>query len=187
MWLILTSGQLPVGTNTFDLVNVVDDNGCPLSGTPIASTNIVVNPNPTVSLSSTPANQAICEGDAVDISFDLSGTAPYTINYEANGVPQTAITTSNDPHTEQFVLNTTTLYEVTSVTDQNGCTGGTDTITISVNPVPDYTYVADADEICEGDSITITFNTTPLPGPKSYQIDYTSDNPDDLSLSLIHI
>lgn len=175
----LTAAQLPVGTNNFDLVNITDANGCQLNGTPIVSTSVLVNPLPTYTVTTTPANGAICVGDNVNLNFNFTGTTDYDIVYEANNVAQPDIVNVGDPYTHAFSPTVTTDYKIVSVTDGNGCVGAGTNVQVIVNTIPTYTITADKTTMCEGDVATVTFNISG--GNSTYEIDYTSDNPDDLS------
>jgi gliding motility-associated-like protein len=173
----LTPTQLPVGNNAFDLINITDANGCLLNGTPITTANVLVNPSPTYTVTTTPVNGAICVGDNVDLNFNFTGTPTYDISYKANTVAQPDIVGVNDPYSHTLSPNTTTNYEIVSVTDGNGCVGASSNVQVTVNTVPTYTITADKTDMCEGDLATITFNITG--GTSTYEIDYTSDNSAD--------
>jgi gliding motility-associated-like protein len=178
----LTASQLPVGNNTFDLINITDDNGCQLNALPIASSSMVVNPLPTIAITTLPANATICEDDNIDFTFAFTGASPFDINYVANTIAQTDIDSVPDGYIHTFTPTTTTDYVVNSVKDNNGCIGGTDNVLVTVNSNPTYTIIYDKDEMCEGDVATITFNITG--GNSDYEIAYTSDNTDDVGSSL---
>lgn len=181
----LTTGQLPVGNNAFDLINITDSNGCQVIGTPIFSTNVLVNPLPTYTVTTTPANGAICVGDNVDLNFTFTGTPTYDISYAANTVAQPAIVGVNNPFSLTLSPTTSTNYEIVSVTDGNGCVGASTNVPVTVNTIPTYTISADKTDMCENDVATITFNITG--GNGDYEIDYTSDNPADLSGTILNL
>lgn len=173
----ITPAQLPVGNNAFDLINITDANGCPLNGTPIITTNVLVNPLPTYTVATTPTNGAICVGDNVDLNFNFTGTPTYDISYKANTVAQPDTLGVTDPFSLTLSPTVTTNYEIVSVTDGNGCVGAGSNVQVTVNTVPTYSITADKTDMCEGEKATITFTING--GNSTYEIDYTSDNPAD--------
>lgn len=109
---------------------------------------LIINLAPTVNIT---ANQdSICAGASATLSASADGgTAPYTFVWNqglGNGQNKTITPTQ------------TTTYIVT-VTDALGCTG-IDSITITVNPKPDATVMADQTTICAGDTATLTASAT---------------------------
>jgi len=119
----------------------VDLGGC--IGT--ASTNVVVNPSPTVNVSTA----TICSGQSATINATVTPvlTGTYSWNTGATGASLTA-----SP-------NSTTLYTVT-FTATGGCSG-TATGVITVNPTPVLTV--NSPTICDGQSATLTATST-VPG-----------------------
>ena len=104
-----------------------------------ATISITVHNLPPVS--ATASNQAICEGGPVT----LSGTGAANYNWQPVNLSGASIT-----------LNpaATTSYTVTG-TDVNGCTS-TSQITVSVLPAPNVSINSSANEICEGDSASLS-------------------------------
>jgi PKD repeat protein len=106
-----------VNAGTYSLS--VTENGCTST---VATTNVVVNPAPVVSVS--PTSASICEGD--NTSLTASGATTYSWS-PATGLSATAgATVSADPVA-------TTTYTVTGL--QSGCSADA-TVTVTVNTVP---------------------------------------------------
>ena len=93
---------------------------------------VTVNPKPTVTVTTTPANGEICNGG----SATLKGAGASTYTWDNGVVDGTA-----------FSPTATKIYTVTG-TDANSCTN-TATATITVNPLPVITPLTDT-KICSG-------------------------------------
>jgi len=129
-------------------VTITDGIGCTASDGPITTT---VNPLPTVTLTSSDADNTICLGEAVT----FTATSATAINYEFflnGGSDQNGASNTYSP-----VLADVDQVTVT-VTDGNGCTASDGPITTTVNPLPTVTLTSsDADNtICLGDAVTFT-------------------------------
>ena len=153
--LILNPNILTPGQVTY--VIVAEANGC--LGTPITVV-VTVNPVPNVVVS--PTTQTICSGQTTSISF--SGAINNTVftwnvlnsvgvsgafNGTGNAINQTLTTTG--------LSQGTVVYEVTPTL--NGCVGIPQTITVTVNPVPELFGSATHPELCSGESTFISVST----------------------------
>jgi hypothetical protein len=107
-------------------VTVTDANGC--SST--ATLTMVVNPLPTVGISSDDADNTICAGDAV--TFTGSGATSYS--FDVNGGTAIAGTGTNGDEFSSATLANGDVVTVTG-TDANGC-DNTASITMTVSPSP---------------------------------------------------
>jgi gliding motility-associated-like protein len=96
---------------------------------------VTIPPNPIVQVDPT---QTICEGDNVDIS--ASSVSP-NMTYTWTPGTQTGATINVSP-------TVTTTYNVVGE-DANGCIANTETIVVTVNPLPVITFEGEP-EICEG-------------------------------------
>lgn len=119
-------------------VEVVDANGCVNSDT----INVTFNANPTVFLGQ---DTALC-GDALVLDAQNAG-ASYLW--------------STGDTTQTTVALTTGTY-VVDVTDANGCVGS-DTITVTLNPIPSVTATAAATNVCTDDA-NVALTGTPAGG-----------------------
>ncbi|MBK9336058.1 MAG: gliding motility-associated C-terminal domain-containing protein [Lewinellaceae bacterium] len=120
----------------FAVAGLADPNGIDLSHPCVSvsvGSSVVWQPQPTVSLGS---DLAICQGEDATLVLSFSGNAPYTVTYQAAGVNQPAITTS-DP---QFLVTlnplVTTIYTLAGAS-ANGCPADlSGSATVTVNPAP---------------------------------------------------
>jgi gliding motility-associated-like protein len=153
--LILNANQVAAGQVTY--VIVAEANGC--LGAPVTVV-VTVNPIPNVVVS--PTTQTICSGQTTSISF--SGAINNTVftwnvlssvgvsgafNGTGNAINQTLTTTG--------LSQGTVVYEVTPTL--NGCVGTPQTITVTVNPVPELFGSATHPELCSGESTFISVST----------------------------
>ena len=116
-------------TTTLYIVTVTDNNGCSLT----ATKNIVVNNNPTPSITETD-NSGTTNNDAI-----ICNGKTATLN--ASSYTYYSWTGSATSQSITVTPSTSTTYVVT-VTDGNGCTGTTSqAITVNANPTPSITFL----------------------------------------------
>ncbi|MCF8256091.1 MAG: gliding motility-associated C-terminal domain-containing protein [Flavobacteriales bacterium] len=154
---------------------VATDNGC--SSSPSNAIATVIHPIPVPVLSSSDADDAICEGDAITFTVLPSGLADYEF-FEGVASVQSG---SGNIYSTSSLQDGTTLTVI--ATSAQGCVSEpSNAITTVVNPYPAVTLSSsDADNtICEGESITFTASPS---GFDSYQfldgttpVQNTSDN-----------
>jgi len=115
-------------------VTVTDDNGC----MDMATATVTVNPNPVAAV----GDVTVCEGEPAT----LTATGGTTYLWETG---ETSESITLDP----AVAGTYTV----SVTNDNGCSADAEgTITVNLPPVVDISATSNNEEICEGESVTIT-------------------------------
>ncbi len=151
------------GIYTYTLASV-SNNGC--TGTVSGNYVLTVKQTPSAALS---GDATICAGQSTQLSMNFTGTGPYTVNYTANGVAQTPITTSSSLYSFSVSPTVSTVYELSAVT-ANGCTGTLNGgASITVNPAPTATLTSGSVNICNGQAVQlqVTFN-----GPGSYNLVY---------------
>jgi hypothetical protein len=160
-------------------VIATDANNCTYN----PSTNAVVNPIPTASLSGT---NSVCKDATYPIlTFTGSnGTAPYTFTYKINGGSDLAVSTSiGNSITVLAPSNVSGIftYALISVVDASStlCSGvATDLVTITIRPKPILSANASPvlNNICEGTSTTITCtNATESFSSPTFTNTYTND------------
>lgn len=138
-------------------------NGCTTSD----SIQIITNPLPLVQGSANPT--AVCSGSPAT----LTGTGAVTYSWALLTAPGSVIGAGATITVSPLV---TTSYIVTGTSGVN-C-DNTDTITVTVNPLPNVQALTPNDTICEGDSITITGN-----GANSYSWALLSSPGSPISIS----
>jgi hypothetical protein len=89
---------------------------------------------------------AICSGSSATIHADLTGTGPWNVTW-SDGTVQSSVASS--PASLTVSPSSTTIYTVTAVSDQTGCTPGTfsGSATLTVIPIPASTITA-AGSVC---------------------------------------
>ena len=150
---------VPVSSDVITITNV-EVGGCD-KGAFSGSASVVVNDRPTARIRK---DETICEGDAVNLYFDLTGTGPWTVTYFNGSFDVTISNILSTPHQITVSPAVTTTYAVRSVTDSN-CSFNyditdplnTNRVTVSINTLPDVTISGNAD-ICYGSSTNLTFN-----------------------------
>ncbi|MCC6601164.1 MAG: gliding motility-associated C-terminal domain-containing protein [Crocinitomicaceae bacterium] len=142
----------------YAISTITDNNGCVSAGSSAPAT-LTVNPLPTAAISG-PAST--CIGTCVDLTFTLTGTGPWTVNYTANGVAQPSLAIVNSPFVYNVCPNATTNYCITSVSDATTCSttyNGNVCYSVTVNPLPTATLSQSA-EICSGQTHNFTVSFT---------------------------
>ena len=155
------------GMNDYVLESVSGP-GCP--GSAGGTYSVEVTTPATATLSGT---TSICANTATDLSIAFTGTGPFTVDYTANGVPQTPIITSDNPFTFPVMPVSTTSYTLTSVS-ADGCSGtvaGNAIVTVTGVPTG---VISGGEQICTNGSGTIIDFTFTGTGPWTFV--YSANN-----------
>ena len=165
-----TGGPLPVSptnTTTYTLVSVTDDKGCTNILTDYAE--LVVNPLPDVIISSPTAE--ICDQEIAYFDFEFTaGTGPWTIDYQANAIPQAPLQLSNPLDVAPMSPSIATVYTFTAISDQHCNNTIQYTIPLAVNPLPVADISGDWSICDDGSTVPITINVNS--GTQPYDIIY---------------
>ena len=124
-------GVLEVGETIFNIMYISNNSGCHVGYEEGEFTFTVnVNAAPTVTISEVP--ESICEGESVNIEFNFTGMAPFTV--EATGMD--SFTAESDDYTMTLTPSANISATLTKVTDANGCeTALEQAINVVVNPM----------------------------------------------------
>ncbi|MFN7116933.1 MAG: putative Ig domain-containing protein [Saprospiraceae bacterium] len=142
----------PNDTTIYTVV-VTDANGCMNSD----QITIFVTPQPRVSIGA--SDMTICAGDSTTLTATANGgLPPYTFNWD-NGLGTGANKTVTPTQT--------TTYTVT-VTDANDCES-TASVTINVSPALNVSISATQENICQGDSTTLTVTVSGGSAPYTFR------------------
>jgi gliding motility-associated-like protein len=152
----------PVGTNTYTFT-ATDDNACTNSST----IDVTVNQGPTLD---DPPNITVCAGEPVDVAFtgtvnpdfNWTNTNP-AIGLGPNGMGDISFTAAN--------VFATTTGNITVTPTEAGCTGPSQSFTITVTPVPTVNQPNDVN-VCAGANVVTNFT-----GTAGATFDWTNDNP----------
>lgn len=135
-----TTQTISVGASGSYTVTVTDANGCESTSDTI---DIIVNPNPQPVVTPDGTTE-FCEGGSVM----LTSTASDAYLWDPNGET-----------TQSIVVDASGDYSVT-VTDENGCEGTSNVVSVTVYDLPEVTVSASGPlEFCEGESVTLTANS----------------------------
>jgi gliding motility-associated-like protein len=152
--LTLNANQVTAGQVTYNIV--AQTNGC--FGAPVTVV-VTVNPIPNVIISPASHTQTICSGETTNISF--SGAINNTVytwsvvsSVGVSGAFNGVSTSINQILTTTGPSQGTVVYEVTP--SLNGCPGTPETITVTVNPVPELFVSTTHGELCSGESTNIS-------------------------------
>jgi hypothetical protein len=118
-------------------VTVTDNNGCQTTST---TASITTGTAPTPVLTSTPQNATACEPNGVTLTT-ATGQGGY--EWLQNGVLNTSLGTSNS-----ITITQTGNFKV-RVTD-NGCTGVSNVVAVTIKPLPQASFIAVKDTGCNG-------------------------------------
>lgn len=139
---------------------LVNQDGCYDS----ASVNVTIHPYPVAKISSNPA--LTCAGVPVTITSAGStyqNAASCTFGFAfPNGSPLTA--TTKGPHSVTYMTTSGIKTEVAYLTiTENGCTSNTDSVLITVYPIPTATFSYTPNPICSGQVVNFSYTGTTNP------------------------
>ncbi|RZJ65087.1 MAG: hypothetical protein EOO50_15030, partial [Flavobacterium sp.] len=161
-----------VGPQTVVITNV---STATCSQTQNDTVTVTINPGPQATILA--STTTVCaNGTQPQITITgTGGTAPYTFNYTIGTTPGTA--TSNAAGVATVSIDTTTpgtyVFALIDVADANCLTPQNDTVTITVNPIPDATISATPTTVCIGDAApVITITGTGGTAPYTFSYDY---------------
>lgn len=128
---------------------------------------------PTAALSGT---QTICNGDVADLPVTLTGALPFNLTL-SSGALYNGIGIFNPTLSGNYPATTTT-YTVSYLVDGNGCVaapaGLTGSATVTVNPVPSASITVSDLDICEGESVVLTFHESNYPPGTQFTVSGTA-------------
>lgn len=109
----------PTETTSYNLRSVGDATcATSLTANVWGTSTITVNSLATATIS---GNSSICEGDSTNLTIDFnSGIFPWTVKYKVNGVEESH-NSNFTPFITSVTPDSTTTYELVSVTDSKGC------------------------------------------------------------------
>jgi hypothetical protein len=140
----------PLQSTTYSLLQV-SDTYC--IGSVTSTADIVVHPPVQALLS---PDTAICPGTAVSLTFHLSGSPPWSIDYSEGSVLHSLSGITQSPYLLSVTPTSATTYQVLQVNDGNGCFSGLGNgITLNLLTPPTATLSGNT-QIQAGDSVVLT-------------------------------
>lgn len=115
----------------------------------------------------------------MNLNTVVTGKGPWTISYTINGVPQSPlvfgslISPSPSTFTQTLPITTTQLFQLSSVTDGNGCSNtASDDFNIQVNTTPTISQQSSNQTICAGQTANFSVQLT---GTGPWTVGYTAN------------
>ena len=154
-----TPSYMMMMPGTYDIsVTVTDGNGCAAS----ATTTVTVNPAPTADIS--PENAAVCQGESVDFTSNVSGNGPFSYQWTATGGSFSDPLAANPTYT-MMMPGTYDIFLI--VIDANGCaTSAVTTVTINANPTVEIDPMGAS--TCAGQPLQLNANASGGSAPLTY-------------------
>ncbi len=138
------------------------------------STTVSVNINPTPTVSATPLTQTKCSGVPITniVITNPNSVSGTTFSWtRTNTTNLTGITASGTSSTISGTLTNTTTTQQTStftiIATANNCPSVSFTVTVIINPLPDFSVSPSQGEICVGQAST-NFIVTTISGTSTY-------------------
>jgi len=144
----------------------IHDTNCPDIEGPIASVTVDYHPTPTITLT---GGGEICQGESVDLTFEMTGTGPWEVEFSNDKVDHSFVSKENI-HTytvattvyERGYQEKSGIYKVVSLADAN-CRGNINksTARVVIHPLP-TARIHGGGELCEGEeNLRIALTGTP--------------------------
>lgn len=124
-------------------VQVTNSSGCSTISNP---TTVTVNPLPVATLSNA-GSLTFCQGSSVTLNANIGG---FSYQWKKDGVILSGANATS------FSATTTGSYSVL-ITDINGCSANSNSLNVTVNPVPNP-IISGITSICDGDSSVLSIN-----------------------------
>ncbi|WP_306641555.1 gliding motility-associated C-terminal domain-containing protein [Sanyastnella coralliicola] len=164
---------IPVGdAGSYTLLNVSNE-FCP--GTVAGQADVIVNPEPTATLS---GGGTFCAGGSLDLTLDLTGTPNWDVTIvndnDNDGVIDFSEVINVGATQTTYTVNDSLLWFVDTVTDGNGCINDTDSNveTVEIDPLPTATFAFADTSFCTGTNIDLVVDLT---GAAPYDVTYSLD------------
>ena len=150
----------------YELISLSGNGGC--AGSVMGQAIIEENPLPTAVLS---GMDNICENsnELGELTIVLTGTAPWTVNWESDMVAQAPLVINSSPYTMNITESQAGAITLTGVTDDNDCVGnpsGSGTVTVIQAPT-----VSMVERVCDATNTSYTVTIVIAGGdPTSYSV-----------------
>ena len=144
------------------LIYFSDDQACMVNVTDVAP----VQPD----MLSTTGSGVYCYGDVInDVTVDVTGTGPFTIDYTLDGVPQQATGATSPVN----LGNAPGVYVISAIADSSCSNTGNFTESIIEQPVPTVTSIENGGVYCANEMVENVFVV--VSGTAPFDLDYELD------------
>lgn len=160
----------PLGqSETITLTQVTDEGtDCVATINEVAEINVNALPDGEITSDAT-----LCFDEAFDLTFELSGEAPFTIEWNDGTTTFTEVDV-NDGFEVEVNPDASTTYCLELVTDANGCEfEPTSCVTLTVIPAATVDFAEAGESICEGDCVEVPFDFVNGAGPWTVTLELT--------------
>ncbi|MCX2744368.1 PKD domain-containing protein [Mangrovivirga sp. M17] len=156
----------PTATATYSITSITaNSSSCSTTSNVSGTPTVTVNPLPNVI--ATPVNETICSGEQTNISFSTdNGVSPVSYSWivSSSGADISGATSGFGNSLNQILFNSgsspqTVTYTV-SPESEEGCTGNSIEVTITVNPTPELIVTNNTPDICRGETTDIQLSGT---------------------------
>lgn len=139
------------GTKTITLS--VTANGCTST---LSSQTITIYQVPTATF--TTSATSVCDGSPINITYGGNASPNATYNWVVNNGG------SIGTNPLRLVYPAPGSYNIGLTVSENGCSSTTNTIPVTVHPIPVSTFSVNNSQFCAGANATVTYNGTPING-----------------------
>lgn len=101
----------------------------------------------------------VCAGNPINLAFQFTGAAPWTVTFTDGTNPQTISGITNTPYQTVITPGSTATYSIQSVTGSSGSGVGIGFASVLVRNLPDASYAA-SQTICIGSSTQLSVSLT---------------------------
>ncbi|MEM9917174.1 MAG: gliding motility-associated C-terminal domain-containing protein [Bacteroidota bacterium] len=135
----------------------------------VAEIQITESTPPTAAIS---GGGTVCPGDSIDITFSLTGSAPFEVSL-SDGTNTILLSNLSDGAIVRLPVNGTTSYSLQAVTDATSCPGSISGGPVNANNSAAPTAnLSGGGSICQGEDAVLTFNLT---GTGPFDLTYADD------------
>jgi len=148
----------------YELLSVADNN-CEGSVSGNLPVTLIEQPSATIT-----GGGVVCEGQEATFDVNLIGSAPFTVNYSIDGLPNSETVNSTSYSFQSGVDGN---YVITSVQDENCEADVASQATLIVNPLPTAELTASSNTFCIGQEVDLTMF---LDGNPPFNVTYVVNN-----------
>jgi gliding motility-associated-like protein len=142
----------PATTTNYSLPISVTGNGC--QGSTSGNALITVHPIPQAVVAT--AKDSICKGDSTQLTIQFTGSAPFTYQFQGQGV----LNATSNPYSFYVAPQSNTTFTLANITDNNCPASINQAVSVKVLNNPTVAITTATPSICNGNQGSITLNFT---------------------------